>query len=242
MGEFSLNPMSLLRTVALAAVVVATQQAPVQAQDASIDDVVGTGATVAIVTPQPTNRDSTFVTLSTGNVVFVRGQRFVVTAEPAPAAVLTDPPPPPPTDILGPGDSPAADSVWVPGHWVPVEEGFAWAEGQHVVQKVGHAFVPPRWVFINGRHLFFAGFFVPHRVWVRSFFNTFHFSGAPSSRTAAATRDRGPYWPIGFRGPSVSISRSPGRGPYWPLGLGPPTTLNRGGGTVVGLPSNNARR
>lgn len=210
------------------------------AQDDSFDDTLGAGATVAIVVPSQVDTDSTFITLSTGSLVFVRGQRFVVAAEPAPATVLSDPPPPP-GDVAGPTDSPVEGATWVPGYWAPFDEELVWITGCYVDPKPGHAFVPPRWVAVGGRHLFFEGFFVPYGVWVRSFFNTFHFSGDPRARATAATRDRGPYWPIGFRGPSVSVSTAPGRGPYWPLGLGPPTVLNRGGTSIVGLPNNGRR-
>lgn len=212
------------------------------AQDA-VDEVAAEGASVAVITPdRGVPGGSTFVTLSTGGVVFVRGQRFVVTSEPAPAAVLTEAPPPPPANVLGPGETSIAGAIWVQGHWTHGADGFVWVEGQHIAPKPGHAFVPPRWVFIQDRHLFFDGFFVPHRVWVRSFFNTFHFSGNPVNANRSAERDRGPYWPIGVSGRSVGTSATRGRGPYWPIGLGPPTVLNRAGGSPVGLPSNNARR
>lgn len=201
------------------------------------------GASVAVVTPnRGVQGDSTFVTLTTGGVVFVRGQRFVVTSEPPPAAVLTEAPPPPPSGVLGPTDSNIAGAIWVQGHWRHGADGFVWAQGRHIAPKPGHVFVPPRWVFVQERHLFFDGFFVPHRVWVRSFFNTFHFSGNPVNGNRNATRDRGPYWPIGVSGRATGTSATRGRGPYWPLGLGPPTVLNRTGGSPVGLPSNNARR
>ncbi|MEM8607074.1 MAG: hypothetical protein AAGF92_08215 [Myxococcota bacterium] len=220
----------------------------VSAQDAQgAQDVVeqlGTeGASVAIVTPnQGVRGQSTFVTLSTGGLVFVRGQRFVVTSEPPPSVVITEPPPAPPVDaILNPTETTIAGAIWVPGYWTHGADGFVWVEGRHIAPKPGHVFVPPRWVLIQERYLFFNGFFVPHRVWVRSFFNTYHYSGDPV-RNRSATRDRGPYWPIGVSGRPVGTSTTRGRGPYWPLGLGPPTVLNRAGGSPVGLPSSNGRR
>jgi len=202
---------------------------------------LGEGAAVAVVEARSVGPDSTFVTLSTGGLVWVRGRRFVVTQEPAPASISEDAPPAPPRDALTESTAPFENATWVQGHWRHDGDGFSWVEGRHIARKPGHVFVPPRWVCIGNRYLFFDGFFVPHRVWVRSFFNTFHFSGDPSQQAERTARDRGPYWPIGVSGRPVGVQARSGRGPYWPLGLGPPTVLNRQG-TVVGLPSRSGRR
>ncbi|MEM7137493.1 MAG: hypothetical protein AAF500_12980 [Myxococcota bacterium] len=214
----------------------------VSAQEEGAIQDLGSGAAVAVITPERTTEDPGFVTLSTGGIVLLRGQRFVVTNEPAPIAAVTEAPPPPPRDATKSAETSIADAIWVPGYWRHGTDGFVWVEGCHIAPKQGHVFVPPRWVSINGHFLFFNGFFVPHRVWVRSFFNTYHFSGEPGSANRSASRDRGPYWPIGVSGRPVGRTTTRGRGPYWPVGLGPPTVLNRRGGSVVGLPSNNARR
>lgn len=183
-----------------------------------------------------------FATLTRGRLLLVGGQRVVVTQEPGPAAVVLEAPPPPDDSVLEPPTAPFEGAIWVPGHWTHGAEGFLWMDGRFIAPKAGHAFVPPRWVVLADRHLFFAGFFVPHRVFVRSFFNTFHFSGDPTGRASSATRDRGPYWPIGASRPIVGTPRSKGRGPYWPVGLGPPTVLNTRGGTVVGLRSRSSAK
>ena len=200
---------------------------------------VGAVAAVAI---QDSAAEPSFVTLTTGSLVLVRGQRVVLTQEPGPQAILEEGPPPPFEAVVQPPEAPFPGAVWVPAHWAPQNEGLTWVDGRFVQPKSGHAFVPPRWVSINGHHLFFDGFFVPHRVWVRSFFNTFHFSGDPSQGAAARSRDRGPYWPIGASRPVVGTPSTRGRGPYWPVGLGPPTVLNVRGGTPVGLPSRSRGR
>ena len=212
-----------------------------QSEDVVLDALPTNGATVAVLGGRQLDPDAPFVTLSTGGLFLIRGQRVIVTQEPPPVAVLTDAPPPPPADALQAPTELAPNTIWVPGRWTHGEDGFVWVAGREIATKPGHAFVPPRWVFVNGRHLFFSGFFVPHRVWVRSFFNTFHFSGDPSRQQVSVNaRDRGPYWPIGLSGrPGVSASR--GRGPYWPIGLGPPTVLSQRAGTIVGLPNNNRR-
>ena len=183
-----------------------------------------------------------YVTLTTGGLLLVGGQRVVVTREPAPAAIVAEAPPAPQLPVTGPPDPPFPGAIWVPGHWTHGAGAFVWVNGRHIAPKAGHVFVPPRWTFVTGRHLFFSGFFVPHRVFVRSFFNTFHFSGDPTRRASSATRDRGPYWPLGVTGRTVGVRSSKGRGPYWPLGLGPPTVINTRSSRIVGLPSNNARR
>ena len=226
----------------IALVVAAGLHAPrAQAQADALNDADLRGASVVVVGPQ-INTDQPFVVLSTGGLFLLRGQRVVVTQEPAPAAVVTEAPPAAPVDALTAPVELAPKTLWVPGHWAHGSDGFVWRSGRTIAAKPGHVFVPPRWVVVNGRHLFFDGFFVPHRVWVRSFFNTFHFSGDPTKQATANTRDRGPYWPIGVSGRPVGVSTTRGRGPYWPLGLGPPTVVNQRGGTVVGLPSNSSRR
>jgi hypothetical protein len=211
-----------------------------QAQREDRPEPSSNGAAVVVV-GSSIDLNQPFVTLSTGGLVWVRGQRFVVTQEPAPAAVVTEAPPPPPAGVATVSRSSVDDAIWVPGYWTHGEEGFVWVEGQHIAGKPGHAFVPPRWVFVRDHYLFFDGFFVPHRVWVRSFFNTFHYSGTPVQNSSNA-RDRGPYWPIGVSSPAVGSVSAKARSPYWPIGLGPPTVLNRRGATVVGLPTKRARR
>jgi len=166
-----------------------------------------------------------FATLTKGRLLTVGGQRVVVTQEPGPAAIVADPPPPPEGPLTDRPAAPFAAAIWVPGHWTHGVEGFVWVHGRFIAAKPGHAFVPPRWVFVADRHLFFSGFFVPYRVFVRSFFNTFHFSGDPTGRATSAARDRGPYWPIGASQPIVGTPSNRGRGPYWPIGLGPPLAL-----------------
>ncbi len=181
-----------------------------------------------------------FVTLTRGRLLLVGSRPVAVTQEPGPAAVVLEAPPPPENSVEPPA-APFQGAIWVPGHWTRGAEGFVWVNGRFIAPKPGHAFVPPRWVLVAERHLFFAGFFVPHGVFVRSFFNTFHFSGAPTGRVSAATRDRGPYWPIGASRPIVGAPSSKGRGPYWPIGLGPPTVLNTRG-AVVGLRSQRSAK
>lgn len=192
-------------------------------------------AALSIHLPIGSAQSDVFVTLTKGGLLMAGGQRVVVTQEPGPAAVVLEAPPAPQVCFTDPPRSPFTGAIWVPGHWTHGAEGFVWVDGRHIAPKRGHAFVPPRWVFFAGHHLFFTGFFVPHRVFVRSFFNTFHFSGDPSNRTSSATRNRGPYWPIGVSRPIVGTPSKKGRGPYWPLGLGPPTVLNTRGGAPVGL-------
>jgi len=192
-------------------------------------------AALSIHLPIASAQTDAFVTLTKGGLLMAGGQPVVVTQEPGPAAVVLEAPPPPQVRFTDPPRSPFTGAIWVPGHWTHGAEGFVWVDGCHIAPKPGHAFVPPRWVFAADRHLFFSGFFVPHRVFVRSFFNTFHFSGDPTRRASSATRDRGPYWPIGVSRPIVGAPSSRGRGPYWPLGLGPPTVLNTRGGAIVGL-------
>jgi hypothetical protein len=199
-------------------------------------------AAFSVGPPSADGQEPSFVTLTTGGLLLVNGQRVVVAREPGPTVVIAEAPPAPLVPLSDLPAPPFAGAIWVRGHWTQGADGFTWVDGSFITPKPGHVFVPPRWTFFGGRHLFFAGFFVPHGVWVRSFFNTFHFSGDPTQRASLATRVHGPYWPIGLRGRTVATPRGKGRGPYWPLGLGPPTVLNTRGGTIVGLPSHNTRR
>lgn len=152
---------------------------------------------LSVYLPAASAQSDAFVTLTKGRLVMAGGQRVVVTQEPAPAAVVLEAPPPPQVRFTDPPRSSITGAIWMPGHWTHGAEGFVWVDGRHIAPKPGHAFVPPRWVFVADRHLFFAGFFVPHRVFVRSFFNTFHFSGDPTRGASLATRDRGPLSPSG---------------------------------------------
>lgn len=190
----------------------------------------------------PVRPPAQYVTLKDRRLMLVSGQRAVVTREPGPVAVIDEEPPAPLFSARDPGEPPFTGAIWVPGHWTHCADGFVWVDGRHIAPQPGHVFVPPRWVVFRGHHLFFSGFFVPHGVFVLSFFNTFHFSGDPNHNARTATRDRGPYWPIGASGRIVGVPSSKGRGPYWPLGLGPPTVLRTRGGTTVRLPPNQTRR
>lgn len=202
------------------------------AQTDAVAEVASAEGAVAAIGIRPVDPVRPFITLTTGRLLLVGGQRVVVAREPRPAAVAVEAPPAPlvPTTVLS--DPPFTGAIWVPGHWTHGADGFVWVDGRHIAPKLGHVFVPPRWAFVGGRHLFFNGFFVPHRVFVRSFFNTFHFSGDPTHNASSAIRDHGPYWPIGASGRIVGVPSSKGRGPYWPVGLGPPTVLNTRGSPV----------
>ena len=230
-------------TVALATAAALSIEPPsAGAQTDAVTEVASAEGAVAAIGIRPVDPVQPFITLTTGRLLLVGGQRVVVTHEPGPAADVVEVPPAPPVPIIVLSEPPFAGAIWVSGHWRHGAGGFVWVDGRHIAPKPGHVFVPPRWAFVAGRHLFFNGFFVPHRVFVRSFFNTFHFSGDPTHNASSAKRDRGPYWPIGASGRIVGVPSSKGRGPYWPVGLGPPTVLNTRGGTIVGLPSSKTRR
>ncbi len=211
------------------------------ALDEVLDSVALDGAVAAIGIGTTPRAQTSYITLSTGRLVLLRGQRFVVTNEPGPAAVLEDAPPAPAAQDSQPAEEPFADAIWVPGHWQPSAGDFEWVDGAYIEPKAGHAFVPPRWVVVEERYLFFSGFYVPYRVYVLSFFNTYHYSGDPKAPSSRTNRDRGPYWPIGVSGRPVGVSTARSRGPYWPLGLGPPQVFNRTPSRPVGLPPSSRR-
>ena len=209
-------------------------EAPVAEGDPIAEVLESDGAVAAIGVAAPRTQTA-YITLSTGRLVLIRGRRLVVTQEPAPAAIVEEPPPPAQPEVVERAEARAEDAIWVEGHWRPDDEGFFWVEGAYVEPKSAHAFVPPRWVVVEERYLFFRGFYVPYGVFVRSFFNTYHYSGDPKSPNASSTKDRGPYWPVGVSGRPVGVSTTRSRGPYWPLGLGPPKVFSRPAQPPVGL-------
>lgn len=215
-----------LFAVALAATASLAMPPRVGAQSDAVVEVASVEGAVAAIDVRPVQPASSFVTLTKGGLMLIGGQRAVVTREPGPAAVVDAAPPAPLVTEIDASELPFVGAIWVPGHWTHRADAFVWVDGRHIAPRPGHVFVPPRWVLFEGHHLFFSGFFVPHRVFVRSFFNTFHFSGDPAQSARSATRNHGPYWPIGASGRIVGVPSTKGRGPYWPIGLGPPTVLN----------------
>ena len=172
------------------------------------------GAVAVVNVPAPS---SEYPVLTRGRVLLVNAQRFVVTQEPPPLATSSEAPPEPEPAAANRPASPYAGAIWVAGHWSHGASGFVWVSGRYVAPRPGHVFVPPRWAVLDDRYFYFTGFYVPHGVYVRSYFNRYYYSGPPQS---ARRIDRGPYWPVGAPTRANSaLGRAGARDPYWPIGL-----------------------
>jgi hypothetical protein len=181
---------------------------------ASAETPIDEGAVVTVDTPGPSPN---YPILTRGQVVFVNAQRFVVTREPPPAAKVAEAPPEPPTSAIDRPSAPYAGAIWVEAHWIYGSTGFSWVAGRYVAPRAGHVFVPPRWASLDGQHFYFAGFYVPYGVYVRSHFNRYYYSGLPAT---ASRPHHGPYWPIGApTRANSSLTSASARDPYWPIGV-----------------------
>ncbi|MGD8608180.1 MAG: hypothetical protein PVH21_12865 [Myxococcales bacterium] len=170
----------------------------------------------AAATVKTLSSSTDYPALTRGQVVFVNGQRLVVTQEPLPLATVRQAPPPPVEAVGDPPPSPYRGAIWVDAHWAYESSGLSWIGGCYVAPKPGHVFVPPRWAFVEGQYFYFNGFYVPYGVFVRSHFNRYYYSGRPSTGGAST---HGPYWPVGAPSVSPASSRPSARDPYWPIGV-----------------------
>lgn len=166
--------------------------------------------TVATLSPS-----ARYPALTSGQLVWVNGQRLVVTQEPDPVATIKRAPPPPPQAVGNPPPAPYRGAIWVAAHWTYGAAGLSWVDGCYVAPRPGHVFVPPRWASAQGQYLYFNGFYVPYGVFVRSHFNRYYYSGTPG---VAGGSDHGPYWPVGAPSVAPASSRPSARDPYWPVG------------------------
>jgi len=207
--QTSLQVVILATSISL--LVVIPRVAPAFA-DASVDD--GAVATVDSLDGAPPG--SGYPVLTRGQVVLINAQRFVVTQEPPPAARVAEAPPAQLTSEGVRPTAPQADAIWVDPHWEYGSTGFSWVAGRYVAPRAGHVFVPPRWATLDGEYLFFSGFYVPRGVYVRSHFNRYYYSGAPTGLTRS---NSGPYWPVGAPASSSGrLTRANAHDPYWPIG------------------------
>jgi len=198
----------LLQSVAAVALTGFIATAPAFAEPPSKD---GAGVTVDTLGARTEH-----AVLTRGQVIFVNGQRFVVTQEPPPVAKLDEAPPEPRATSGHRPRAPQPGAIWVAPHWVYGPAGFSWVAGRYVAPRAGHVFVPPRWASLDGQYFLFRGFFVPYGVYVRSYFNRFYFSGLPAKQVRP---DHGPYWPlyVPTRANSALTSAN-AHDPYWPIG------------------------
>ncbi len=170
------------------------------------------GAVVA-VDARGTNPE--YPVLTRGQVVVVNAQRLVVTQEPPPLGKVAEAPPAaPPTTASDRPSPPEVGAIWVDAHWTYGPKGLVWVDGSYVSPKAGHVFVPPRSAAVDGGFIYFTGFYVPQGVYLRSYFNRYYYSGAP---TAQSGYNPGPYWPIGVSTPANS-AQTRANDPYWPIG------------------------
>lgn len=155
--------------------------------------------------------------LTKGQVMLVNAQRLVVTREPLPAAKVAEAPPEPQAIEADRPAPPYAGAIWVAAHWVYGPSGFSWLAGRYVASRAGHVFVPPRWASFEEHYFYFSGFYVPHGVYVRSYFNRYYFSGVPKRQSGPM---HGPYWPVGAPSrANGALSSASARDPYWPIGV-----------------------
>jgi len=159
---------------------------------------------------------SQYPALTRGQVLFVNGQRLVVTQELPPVATVEEAPPEPLVDEVDQPPVPYEGAIWVESHWAYAATGFTWVTGRYIAARRGYVFVPPRWAFLEDQYFYFTGFYVPYNVYVRSHFNRYYYSGVP---TAVAGSTRGPYWPVGAPAAgSSALTSARARDPYWPIG------------------------
>ncbi len=199
------------RTLLFLATLAALSGAPT----ASAEVPAGEGVTVSINT---LGSVADYPVLSRGQVVLINAQRFVVTREPRPRASVAEQPPEPQAIEVEAERPPAPskNAVWVAGHWIYGPTGFSWVAGRYIASRPGHVFVPPRWAEHEDQYLYFAGFYVPHNVYVQSHFNRYYYTGAPKHGSHAT---HGPYWPVGAPTRANSAStRANASDPYWPIG------------------------
>ncbi len=170
----------------------------------------------AVVTVNTLGTTPEYPVLTSGEVLLINAQRFVVTQEPSPAATIAEAPPEPQSTAVDRPTAPRAGAIWVAAHWIYGSTGFSWLAGRYIAPRAGHVFVPPRWASLDGQYLYFTGFYVPYGVYVRSHFNRYYFSGTPTNGSRSA---HGPYWPIGAPTRANSARTSArSRDPYWPIG------------------------
>lgn len=68
------------------------------------------------------------------------------------------PQPPAPPEVAAPGQSPSADTFYVPGHWVWRGNVYAWQAGYWARVQPGYVWVPSHYRWTPGGYIFVAGY------------------------------------------------------------------------------------